>query len=238
LIIALLIGTLVGIVIAMPPGPVGVTAIKYGIYRNPKEGGLLALGNGFMDFIYCLVAIFATSALLNAVNSFIESHPTFMIIFQVLIILAFLLFGVINLKATEDNYDVANPIDTTNIKFIKKFKGHGPLLLGIAIALTNLANPTFFGSIAYITMQVQTFDFIDTTPISLIMFALGFGLGNFLWLFALVNVVHKYKDRMSEKMLVRVKQFAGISFIGFGTVLSFRLIFPKLPEFLKLAFVF
>jgi len=189
-----------------------------------------------MDFIYCLIAIFATKALLGTVIHFMDNHPYLMIAFQILIILAFIIFGIINLNS--ETINTSNSLETTNNQFLKKFKGHGPLLLGIAIALTNLANPTFFGSIAYISMQIQTFDFIETTPKTLAIFAFGFGLGNFLWLFSLVHIVHKYKDRMSSKMLLRVKQFAGISFIGFGTILSFRLIFPKFPELLKLVFVF
>ncbi len=235
MLISLLVGTTIGLILALPPGPVGVTAIKIGMSKGQKSGVQLALGTGLMDFIYCLIAIFATSAAVNAIKSISGEYPFLILVFQLSVVVAFVVLGIVNLNTKKD----ANPLDNKSGKILDKFKSKGPFLLGIAVATANMANPTFLPTLAWVTMNVHAYELILNNHLSNLMFAIGFGIGNFLWLYVLVRIIVRYKDSLSSKMVIRIRQFAGVTFLGFGTILGVRLIsIVKWPELLRLVFAF
>lgn len=238
MISALLIGTLAGFILALPPGPVGVTAIKYGLVTGVKSGNKYATANLMMDFFYCFVAIFATSAVASQIIELSDKHPFVIFAIQAVIVLALIIFGFLNIKNSKES-KFSNKVKKQKFDFVNKFENKGPFLIGIAIALTNLANPSFFGTLTWLSVNIFALNLIENIFIQKTLFALGFGVGNFLWLMLLMRVVNKYKHRMSEQMMTRVKQFAGISFIGFGTILGARLLMlTKWGELLKYVFAF
>ncbi len=240
MIIAILVGFLVGFVLAMPPGPIGVTAIQYGLLGNIRPGIKMALGTALLDMFYCLAALFATKAAMSAVGGFSIDHPYIMFVIQLSIVLAMVIFGILNLKSRKDanDADFDTQLKTNNPKFIDNLMKRGPFLLGIALSLTNLPNPTFLPSIAYVTLNVQEFKLIESTTIAGLGFALGFGIGNFVWLQTLVRIVNHFKERMSTNMITRIRQFAGITFVGFGTFLGYRLAITHWSDVFKLVFAF
>lgn len=237
MITAILVGLAIGFVVALPPGPVGITAIKYGLFRTPKDGTQLVLGNGIMDFIYCLVALFATGAMTEAVSQFSDQYPFIVAAFQFAVVMAFIALGIFNLRNNQpreltfedEQFDYRSGA-------VDYLKSRGPLFLGIAIALSNLANPTFSGTLAWIGFQAHEFG-VAGSALNKLLFAVAFGMGNFLWLYILVRLVAKYKHRLSDVMLLRIRQFAGLTFIGVGTVLGANLIgVGKLTQALRFVF--
>jgi len=240
LLVALLIGTLVGIILALPPGPVGVTAIKLALFKNTRSGYHLAMGNALMDFLYSIIAAFAASAAISAVESFSDEYPGLIIVAQIAIIIAFLAFGIMNLRAKPEPVDFSlNPDVAFKNKIFTYIKDRGPIFLGIGIALTNLANPTFIPTLTWVVVQLNSWGFLVDSTSSSLVFAFGFGLGNLIWISALVKLVSKYKHRLSELMLMRIRQFAGVTFIGFGAALGYRaLSVTKWSEIARLVFVF
>lgn len=233
---SILFGFLVGVVLALPPGPVGVTAIEIGLFQNKKAGFKLALGNAIMDFVYCLGVIFATSAALTTLNNFSHKFPNAYLIFQIGVITALFVIGVLNLRAKKKKIDTNGQ---ATHGFAAKLGSKGPIFLGVAIALTNLANPTFLPSLAAVTIWVQESGLSQGTAFSNFLFALGFGLGNLFWINFIASMTNRYKHKFSSKMILRIKQAAGVTFIGFGTFLGFRLIsVSKLPEILRFILTF
>ena len=90
----------------MPPGPIGVTAIKFGIdNRRLKHGVQLATGTAMMDMLYCLGTIFATSAVYGAISGFSEDHPIVMLLFQVSVALLFIVLGVVSIRPRKTHSD-------------------------------------------------------------------------------------------------------------------------------------
>lgn len=236
--LSILFGFIIGIILALPPGPVGVTAIEMGLFESKKAGFKLALGNAIMDFFYSLGAIFATSAVITALDQFTADFPNLYLFFQITVIIAFLIVGVLNLRAQKKKKELGSEMDD-NKGFTAKLGSRGPLFLGIAIALTNLANPTFTPTLAGVTLWVHKTGFVTGTAVSNVLFALGFGLGNLFWINLLSQMVRKYKHKFSEKMIFRIKQMAGVTFIGFGTFLGVRLFaISKWPEVLRILLAF
>lgn len=239
MIISLLAGIILGVIIAIAPGPVAVTAMKTGLNKGTKEGGLVGLGTAFVDFSFCLGAIFATSAALSVVDNFSLSYPIITLSIQLLVVLGIVIYGITHLKSSKPVVtDNVEPLERKN-KILVFLSSKGPFFVGLAVALANIANPSFMTSLAYFTMQVQKFGLIENTPIGKFAFSLGFGIGNFLWIYALVRTLVHFKSRMSDQMMLRIQKFAGVTLIGFGTILGYRIFeLTKWSEILRILIAF
>lgn len=241
LIIALIAGFIIGFVLALPPGPIGVASIKFGVDGKVRKGMQMAVGTAGMDMVYCMLAIFAASAIEKSVGSFFDENPIFLLAFQFAVIIGFAIYGFYNLKKREKFVNKSGNDNNSQgeSEFIKSLKAKGPFLLGIALALTNLANPTFLPSLIITSTWVHKLSIFDNIALNNSLFAIGFGLGNFLWLYVLTSAMSKYRDRMSNNFLERIRQFAGITFIGFSGLLGYRVVtFTKWAEILRVAFAF
>ncbi len=242
MILAILAGFLTGFFLAMPPGPVGVMAINMGVNKGSKAGTQLALGTGFMDFIFCVLAMSMATAVQAALGGFTDDYPHLYLIIQIAIIIALFIYGIFNVrnKNTQDAEVLQNPAEFSNSKLIQYLKNKGPFLLGIAIALTNIPNPTFLPSLTFIVSAVKSYagshGVYEVNALSSLLFSVGFGIGNFTWLYTLVKLIIRYKDRMSPKLLGKIRQFTGFTFIGFGTILGYKFFAQKGAEVLRLLF--
>lgn len=221
--LAIIVGLITGFIVAMPPGPAGVTAMKLSLEQGKRNALLYSFGNALMDFIFCVAAIFATAELAGSIKNFTTENPITILVFQVFVVVFIVIFGILQFK----HKIVTKPQKikkTSKLNFTAKLAARGPFLLGIAIAMTNLANPTFFPSLAFITFNLHKFELIETTSLSNIGFSIGFGAGTFLWFFVIVRLFTSFKTKLSENLLIKINQFAGITLIAVGAILSYRVI--------------
>lgn len=234
MLMSLFVGLAAGFVLAIPPGPVGVTAMRLSLDKGEKHGFLAALGTSLMDFIFVFIAVFATSAVISLVDKFSTEYPVAVLIIQLGVIAAILAYGFLTFRNRETD-DIENEKPGKSLSFVEYLKNRGPFLLGFAVALANIANPSFLGSISYVSMLMQKWAFIDASIAGRTLYALGFGIGTFLWLYILVKIIIFYKPRMSEDTIIKIKKFAGITLIGFGTILGYRVLeITKWPEIIRL----
>ena len=70
MIISVLIGCLIGFVLAIAPGPVGVSVIRLALRDDKRSGIMMGIGASFMDFVYCIIAMGFTTAIFSSVDSF------------------------------------------------------------------------------------------------------------------------------------------------------------------------
>ncbi|MFM7158502.1 MAG: LysE family transporter, partial [Bacteroidota bacterium] len=189
MLVTLLIGIAVGFVLAIPPGPIGVSVIKIALNNDKRGGILIGIGASLMDMIYCLIAMLFTTAVFGSLQNFFDTYPFAMLLFQGICIAAMLIFGLLQFKTpkySSNSSDMAISIDNSPLKRImERLKQGGPFFLGIAIALANMANPTFLPSLAYTCMFVQHSNMIAISSLDSILFSLGFGIGNFAWMYLL-----------------------------------------------------
>lgn len=223
--IPLLFGLIIGFVVAMPPGPVAITAIKIALDKGPRHSTLVGLGTGLLDFIYCGLMFFATSAIISYVIYFAEHNPLPILIFQMVVIVSIVTFGIIQIK-TNKNRSKRNHLKETNrfLKMLDTFSHKGPFLLGVTIAIANMANPSFLPSLAVLTTWAQSLKFFEISFWSNISFAFGFGFGNFSWIYVLTRTLIHYKSRMSDEFIAKIHKFAGFSLITVGTLLGYRVV--------------
>lgn len=230
LIIAALVGVIVGFVLAIPPGPIGMTTIKMSAFNDSKRNTYhLISATSLMDLMYILLTFFMTSAIIEALKNFSSRFSLISIILQITVVLIFIGFGIYNLiqkkeKAKPEELATAKP----KISVLDKLSNRGPFFLGIALSLSNLVNPSFLPSLGFITIQIVAWNIFPLSVANKIIFALGFGIGNFLWLYTLINIISANRHRMSEHFLLRLRQLTGITFLSFGTYLGYQ-IFRFLP---------
>jgi threonine/homoserine/homoserine lactone efflux protein len=240
-VFSLPIGILVGIVLAIAPGPVAVGAMKLSMSKGEREGVLFSLGSGLMDFFFCTFAIFATTAVVSALGSFSTYHPIAIFTIQALIVLGIILYGFLQFKEAKKQREIDNidEIERSGNKVVELLKSKGAFAIGVAVALTNIASPTFLPSLGYVTMNIQKFGLYEVTYLNNFLLAFGFGLGNFLWLYLIVRIITHYKNKFSESFIGAMHKFAGYTLIGFGTFLGYRVIaFTKWPEIVGMLFAF
>lgn len=239
MLIAIIAGIIVGFLLAIPPGPVAVTIMRISMDKGLKLATITSLGIGLMDFCFCLAIIFATSAILILVNSFFSDYPIILLSFQIFVVASIILYGIFNIKTKEKQSNPDLNIKHVRFKFLDNLSHKGPFLLGIALAMSNFANPTFLTALAYVTMNIQKYILTDNSSLNLVIFAFGFGIGNYLWLNLIAKILVHYKERMSARAIARVHQFAGVTLIGFGTILGYRIItLTHWPEVIRLVFAF
>lgn len=222
MLIALLIGTIIGFVIAVPPGPVSVSAAKLSVFSSKKSSTSFITATGLIDFFFALSTTFAATAIARAISSFTSSHILITNIIQISVVLLFILFGILSIIKSKKINSIeikSNP----KIPFLDRLAQRGPFFFGVAIATSNLANPTFLPSLGYLSIQVESLNYFTFDFGTKIFYAVGFGLGNFLWLYLMTSILHFNKDKISSLFQKRLQQFAGITFISFGTLLGYKL---------------
>lgn len=227
MVLALLIGLVVGIVLAIPPGPIGLASVRMAIRDGWVASVKLAIGAGVFDALYGALAMVATAAAVQGLSSLQESTPWATLGMQVLIIAVMITFGIHQIRvASREQQPSLESTDTVLPQkgLLSWFRTHGPFFLGIGFALANLANPTFIPALAATATFIQQLAWFDLTLANRLLFALGFGAGNVLWLLTLVRLVLANRERMSPTFLKRVQQVSGWSLIGFGALYGVRII--------------
>jgi threonine/homoserine/homoserine lactone efflux protein len=237
--LSLLIGAAIGFVLASPPGPIAVHVIRKTLEDEIREADRIGWGSAFADFVYCLAILLATSTIHGTVSNIFTDWPISFFIFQLTCIIAMLGFGIVNLRKQRETKMGVQPNPVGKGKILQRIASHGPFFVGVGLAIANLANPTFIPSLTYLIMVVYQYGFVESYFGSQLSFATGFGLGTLAWMILLVRGIKHYRKRMSPQFLERIYQFAGITFIGFGTYLGYRVFaFTKWADILRIAVSF
>lgn len=241
MIVALLVGIILGFILAIPPGPIGMLAVKYSLDKGYKKTVEYVLGTSGMDMVFALIAVFTAAALEKYIERIPVENQIYILLFQIAVVIGLIGFGVAVLKANKKKITMDGNggfnFGLSKSKFIDNLKTKGAFLFGIAFALTNLANPAFLPFLAVLSIQVHKLDVIQNTLAENLIFGLGFGIGNFLWLNLLSRLVIKYKSRMTTTTVGFINKFAGITFISFAGIIIYRVLFAtKWPEIFRFAF--
>lgn len=237
MVLALILGVIVGFILAIPPGPIGMASIRTGVKEGWRQALKLAIGAGLFDLLYCLAAMLATSAIADLISHWGTQWPLFQPIFQTVVVVAMIAFGVHQMRVkSPEQHLVPRPAEK---KVIDHITSNGPFFVGVGFAVANLANPTFIPSLAAMSAFIQRSDLYASNVMNNIAFSIGFGVGNVLWLITLVRIVLAYRERMTPTFIKRIQQISGATLIGFGTLYGVRiLVITKWSDLLRLAFAF
>ncbi len=219
--ISVIVGLLLGYVLAMPPGPVGVSAMNITLNKGKRSLAYYAAGSGVVDIFFGILAAMAASAVFDMFLCFGDRHPIFMLVMRFLIIILFIIYGIFCLvKSNNNNNDSYKK--NNFIGKLSSFFENKPFLLGAFVSGTNITNPTFIPALTYIFLQIKSLGLISDNLFDNFTFAIAFGTGNFLWLFTLSTIIHRNKHLLSELWIYRIKKIGGLLYIFFAGFLAYK----------------
>ena len=214
--IALIVGLMVGYLLAIPPGPIGMAAARTGLRQGSSSAQLLALGAGIFDMIYCLAAMSASVGVASLLHFDASQSPIAMAI-GMLVAVAIAGVGI---------YQYRNPVELSLGEDDRQARTNGtrPFMTGVAYALANLANPTFIPSLLVMTAYILGMGLVGPTLLDRLLFSLGFGVGNFMWLVTLVSIILRYRERLPQHTFTLVQRLMAATVVGFGVLSMIRLV--------------
>ena len=205
MVTALLVGLVVGFVLAIPPGPIAMACIHQALAGQTREGVALVLGASAMDIVYALLAAFASSALVEALWGMVMPHAWALLAFQGGCIVVLVVWGLRSCRAT-------TPAGLAQARPEARGRPRGdasPYLHGVLIALTNLASPTFLPSLIFAMGLLHVRGWVGHAVGEHVMYALGFGSGGALWFVLLLRTLSHVRAQVSPTVLPMMDRVAG-----------------------------
>lgn len=188
-----------GFIISMPIGPVAVQCITRTLHKGRLSGFLSGAGGATADTFWAMVAGLG----LSIVYDFIESNRTPL---QIVAGTLVLLFGIqIFLK---------NPVKDYRNRKNEKGGRFTDYLTMLPLAFTNPV-PLFVYAGVFSSLSLKYPEIGISIPLLLVP---GVFIGALLWWFTLSGVIHKFRNRIKLRTLLRINQIAGLVIIAFGLI--------------------
>lgn len=204
----LLIGLLIGFLMAMPVGPVGILCIQRTIFNGQLSGILTGLGVACADVVYGSVAAFGLSFVYN----FIERRQ---IIIKLIGAILLLIIGFKTLKTKKFKSEVS--VDSDKLSLFNSFSS------AFFITLTNpLTLFLFTGMLSWFEIDID-----QATPFNSMTLVLGIFLGSFLWFLILSLIVNMLKRRFSFTYLKWMNNVSGSAIVLFSLLIFISIFFKQ-----------
>jgi threonine/homoserine/homoserine lactone efflux protein len=219
MVTALLVGLVVGFVLAIPPGPIAIACLSQALAGQARASLALALSASALDIGYALLAAFASSALVGALRGLVTDNAWYLLAFQggcivVLVVLGLCYCrppGVAGRPRQEERDD-------------RTLDDASPYLRGVLIALTNLASPTFLPSLIFTMSLLHARGWVGHDVGDHVMYALGFGAGAALWFVLLLRTLTRLRSQFSPTVIPMLSRVAGGVFLLFALMLAYNMV--------------
>src|SRR5438094_524934 len=106
MVTALLLGLVVGFVLAMPPGPIAVACIRQALAGQARDALALAIGASAMDIVYALLAAGASAALVGSLGAMVTENAWLLLALQGGCIVVLAVLGLYYVRTTTHGGDV------------------------------------------------------------------------------------------------------------------------------------
>lgn len=222
----LLIGILAGFALAIPPGPISIAVMKQALEGNGKIGFQIGLGAALSDVLFAALAAFASSAFVDSLLRSITSYGWLVLLVQLGCIVVLIVLARNYFKATSAKVVASAAREKKQEERAKNLGLQSPIALGALLGLMNLASPTFLPTLTLVIGSLRTNShlqgFVGASVSDNIILAIGFGGGVFLWFFALLQLLIKFRSQIPSNFIGRVYRFAGWAFVLFAIILAYK----------------
>ena len=220
MVTALLVGLVVGFVLAIPPGPIAMACIRQGLAGQAREGVALVLGASAMDVGYALLAAFASSALAGAFWGMVMHNAWALLAFQGGGIVVLVVFGLRYCRSTTHG-------GVARARAVARGRPRddaSPYLHGVLIALTNLASPSFLPSLIFAMSFLHVHGWVGHAVGDNVMYALGFGGGGALWFILLLKTLTHLRAKFAPTVMPMMDRVAGGMFLLCAGMLTYHIV--------------
>lgn len=210
--VALLAGFAVGLFGAIPPGPVNFNVIRKASQNQAREALRVALGAALVDTVICGFVAMGFGWMLEKV----VNNP-----WTRLGLALFLLAGGVKIlffdRKRGAERDGAGTGLTAPPKEVAGFRF--PLLVGV---LQGAANPALFVNWTLIISFMVGHRILPAGLLSAGVFAVGVGIGVFVWFLILTELVERLKSHPAGEWIQQSTFAAGVLLLAFGLYFSWR----------------
>lgn len=203
-----LLGLIIGVLAAVPIGPVNVFIVSQTLKRDLLHGILGGLTAAFLDFLYCLAAIIGIIHISINVKPFLPFMK----------LLAAALLAVLGVRLLRQAKSF--PDKKTNQSQI--FTSHRPVF---GVLLLYVTNPTLTIFWLGIGGFVTTHAWVMNTGWPPYIFALACGLGGSVWYLLLVSYFSKHQEKLRPKTFGKVLTGLAIVLFCFSAYALISLVF-------------
>ena len=224
LLATILLGIIGGFALSIPPGPLAIAVTKQGIEGNFRAGITLVFGAALMDVVYMLLSTFASSAIVQALEKLIKETLWFPVLFQVACIVLLLFLGIryFTPERCEKATNESEKTERAQEERARKMGHATPFFVGLLIAVTNLATPTFLPSMIAFVGLLHGGGWLHRGVLPSVFFSVSFGLGTLLWFFCVLRVLSKFRKSISGNFVQNIYRFAGGTLITFAAIIAYH----------------
>jgi threonine/homoserine/homoserine lactone efflux protein len=207
ILLAALTGSISGLLLSMPIGPVNLTIINEGARRGFTQGMLVGLGASVMELIYCTIAFTGFSSFFGD-RMVKASMEVFSFTFLLFLGLKFL-----TAKTVAAPTQLGAAAGKIEARVGEKFNPHSAFMTGFVRVLGNLGVLLFWIVLA---ANLMSHNWVADALAAKTACIVGVALGTNLWFCALSYGVSRGHGRFSEGTLVRMQRISGICLIAVG----------------------
>ena len=209
LLISFLAGTVLGVVMTIPLGPVSIYVAQKTLHGETRKGIYVSMGSVIIDILYCLVI---TLGLISLIYPYLHNWWV-----QLGLSIFLLVYGLkMLLIDTKAKPPLAGKLQETAERNSSN-KGPVNVLLGTVMALSN---PTLFISWTAVLGFISAHGLLYDTFWDKVVFSFASGFGSFLWFFGLALFVRRKRHTLSPSFVKRAGAIAAFVVIGFGVYFS------------------
>jgi threonine/homoserine/homoserine lactone efflux protein len=212
--IALFAGTLLGLIISIPVGPINLTVLTKGMRDGFKPAFWTGVGSATMEFIYCLLAMFGISAIVE--------HSLGNLLVQIVAFAILVYFGFRNLivhpRKIHNGETMLNN-GNGKVNFIKKYHIQGSFLVGMVLYALNPTFVIFWITVAGIVKSTS----LISNSFDNLFFALGVGLGVVLWFYLLLKFIHNFIE-FRARTIALFHRISGVIILFFASYLAYEIL--------------
>ena len=218
---ALVAGIIVGLLLALPPAGSLVVGLNLSMTMGFRRARPYAYGIACGDLAYAFLAALSVQAVAGFHARLVRDFPSLTFTLHMFVVAALLGYGIylflrrnpLTLRSSEAGSPAGGAVS--------RFLPAAPIFLGIGLQLSNAFSPTFLGALAVLTTRVQALGTITGGPTDCVLYAIGYALGNTLYLQSAMWLVARHTGSMRGGLLLRIQKISGATLAAIGGMLLF-----------------
>lgn len=221
---SLALGIILGFALSIAPGPIAVAFMKKAVVGEYRPAFMTGLGAASMDVLFNLLAAFASSALVIQLSNLFLRNRWLSLLFQIVCVAVLIVLGVRYFRQQHNIAEERHVMEqeAEQEQRARKFSHGSPFFLGVMLAITNLATPTFFPSMVAAVSYLHAEGFLMRDIGSSVLYAVGFGIGTTVWFIILLRFFVKHRTKLSPTFINTMFKVAGATFLLFAAFLVYN----------------
>jgi threonine/homoserine/homoserine lactone efflux protein len=212
IIIAGLTGTLSGLIVSIPVGPVNLTIMNEGARRGFRWAAMIGLGATVMEVLYCAIAFTSFGSFFS--RGYVEAAmQVFSFLFMMFLGMRFVMASSVPVvEALEHRIEE---------KIEAKFHPHSAFWTGF---VRTMANPAVLLLWIVLAANFTSRGWVEQTGRSKLACLAGVAFGVGLWFFGLSWAVSLGHRKLSRKAMLRMERGSGIGLLILGLAHGIHLV--------------